>query len=108
MGFDIGHHVTFVSFRFPSFLAWLGVPFIWGPVAGGEQVPRRFYSAFGVSGGAQEALRDLSNVVARFDPLVRFTARRAAAVVAATNETACRLPSPAREKQSYCPRSELT
>ncbi len=28
VGFDIGHQVTFVSFRYPSFLAWLGIPFV--------------------------------------------------------------------------------
>src|SRR5215207_5807638 len=49
--FDAGHHVTFVSFRFPSCLCSLGIPFIWGPLAGGERVPFRFYSVVGFRGG---------------------------------------------------------
>ncbi|MCZ6744779.1 MAG: glycosyltransferase family 1 protein, partial [Alphaproteobacteria bacterium] len=40
-GFDRAHHVTFVSLRHPTFLRRLGVPFVFGPVAGGERVPWR-------------------------------------------------------------------
>ena len=36
VGFDISHHVTFVKYWAPSCLAWLDIPFIWGPVGGGE------------------------------------------------------------------------
>jgi hypothetical protein len=41
--FDIVHHVTFVNYWTPSFLTLLPVPFIWGPVGGGESSPETFY-----------------------------------------------------------------
>jgi glycosyltransferase involved in cell wall biosynthesis len=86
--FDAGHHVTFVSHRFPSFLAWLGIPYAWGPVAGAETAPKAFYRTFGRKGALKQRLRDISNAIVRFDPFVRKTARRAAAVLAATPDTA--------------------
>ena len=88
IGFDLGHHVTFVSHRFPSFLAWSGIPYVWGPVAGAETAPRSFYRTFGWRGIVQQTLRDASNTVVRLDPLVRRTARRARVVITATPETA--------------------
>ena len=39
--FDRVHHVTFAGLRAPSFMGTLGVPFIFGPVAGGERAPWR-------------------------------------------------------------------
>jgi glycosyltransferase involved in cell wall biosynthesis len=86
--FDIGHHVTFVSHRFPSFFAWLGLPYVWGPVAGAETAPRAFYSTFGRKAVLKQLLRDLSNAAIRFDPFVARTARRAHTLLAATPDTA--------------------
>src|SRR5579863_8818497 len=37
--FDRVHHVTFASYRQPSFMGRLGIPFIFGPVGGGETTP---------------------------------------------------------------------
>jgi glycosyltransferase involved in cell wall biosynthesis len=88
VGFDVGHHVTFVSFRSPSFLAALPIPYVWGPVGGGERAPRRFYRTFGVAGAAKQLLRDLSNALTRVDPLVRATARRACVILVTTPATA--------------------
>jgi glycosyltransferase involved in cell wall biosynthesis len=88
VGFDAGHHVTFVSHRFPSFLAWLGIPYIWGPVAGAETAPRAFYKSFGRKASLKQRLRDISNTVVRIDPFVGKTARRASKVLAATPDTA--------------------
>jgi hypothetical protein len=39
IGFDVIHHVTFVKYSSPSFLSLLPVPFVWGPVGGGESAP---------------------------------------------------------------------
>ena len=93
IGFDLGHHVTFVSYRFPSFLAWLGIPYVWGPVAGAETAPKSFYHTFGWRGVVHQTIRDTSKAVVKFDPLVRRTARRARTVIAATPETAAALES---------------
>lgn len=91
IGFDLIHHVTFVKYWSPSLLALLPVPFIWGPVGGGESAPRAFWRDFSLRGHVYEALRGLARWLGEHDPLVRLTARRSAVALATTNETAARL-----------------
>lgn len=88
LGFDLVHHVTFVNYWMPSFLALLSVPFIWGPVGGGESAPRVFYQEFGLRGRIYEVARDFARWMASHDPCTRLTARRARIALATTEETA--------------------
>lgn len=92
--FDVAHHLTFGSHRLPSHLWRLGVPFIWGPVGGGENVPLRFSHPrwMGSREALREAVRSLSNATVRFDPRIRRTVRHAAVVAATTDETQRSLP----------------
>jgi len=75
--FDVMQHVTYVSARFPSFLGSLGLPFLFGPVSGGESVPPPLRSGFSIRQRARERLRDLSNWLVSFDPLMCRTFRQA-------------------------------
>jgi glycosyltransferase involved in cell wall biosynthesis len=85
---DIVHHVTFVKFWAPSFLASLPRPFLWGPVGGGEAAPAPFLPSFSARGRLYERLRDIGRWAGEHDPFVRRTARRAAMTLASTEETA--------------------
>jgi glycosyltransferase involved in cell wall biosynthesis len=89
--FDIAHHVTFVSYWTPSFLALLPIPFVLGPVGGGESCPSGFWRSFGIRGKAYELVRGFARTVAQFDPFVRMTVRRSAVALATTSETVERL-----------------
>src|SRR5438132_3051549 len=89
--FDLVHHVTFVMYWMPSFLALLPVPFIWGPVGGGESTPPGFFSALGWRGRLTEALRTAGQAIGRLDPFLRLTARRSAIAFGTTRETEQRL-----------------
>lgn len=91
VGFDLAHHVTFVKYWAPSALAFVPVPFVWGPVGGGESAPKAFWPACGLRGVAYELARELGRWLGEHDPLVRLTARRAALGLATTRETATRL-----------------
>lgn len=91
--FDLVHQVTLVKYPMPSFLALLPVPFLWGPVAGGDSAPRSFWYSFSLRGKVHEVARHLARGLAHFDPFVRLTARRAAACWATTPETARRVRS---------------
>jgi glycosyltransferase involved in cell wall biosynthesis len=93
VGFDLIHHVTFVNYWLPSFLALLPVPFIWGPVGGGESAPRAFYRTLSRRGKIYEFLRDIARWIGEHDPFTRLTARKAVIALATTNETAKRLAS---------------
>ena len=91
IGFDLVHHITFVNYWMPSFLSLLPVPFIWGPVGGGESAPKIFYRTFPWQGRIYEYLRSLARWLGEHDPFVRMTARKAAFALATTTETAARL-----------------
>ena len=91
IGFDAVQHVTFMNYWAPGWLALLPAPFIWGPVGGGESAPRAFRAIWSPRSRLHEALRDLARARARWDPLVRFTARHAALALATTEETRARL-----------------
>ena len=102
IGFDVVHHVTFVNYWMPSFLALLPVRFVWGPVGGGESAPRAFWSSFSVRGKMYETLRDISRKIGELNPIVRLTVRRAACVFSTTWETEKRLRNlGCREVQVY-------
>jgi glycosyltransferase involved in cell wall biosynthesis len=89
--FDRAQHVTFGMFWQPSFMALLPVPFVWGPVGGGESAPKSFRRTFGVRGRTYEFLRRIARALGALDPSVRMTARRCALALASTPETAERL-----------------
>jgi glycosyltransferase involved in cell wall biosynthesis len=40
--FDIAHHITFVNDWLPSFLAFLPIPFVWGPIGSNQPMPFKF------------------------------------------------------------------
>jgi glycosyltransferase involved in cell wall biosynthesis len=88
IGFDVAHHVTFVTYWMPSLLALLPIPFVWGPVGGGESTPRNFLRTLPFGGIVYELLRGVAQAIGRLDPFVRLTARRSAIGFAATQETA--------------------
>jgi glycosyltransferase involved in cell wall biosynthesis len=82
--FDIGHHVTFVSSRLPTFLPALGLPFIWGPIGGFDATPRCFYTGYGRSIRLRELGRETTQRILPLTPWFKKTAREAAVVLAAT------------------------
>ncbi|GAA6615448.1 glycosyltransferase family 4 protein [Scytonema sp. NUACC26] len=91
VGFDIVHHVTYVKHWGPSFLSLLGVPFVWGPVGGGESAPKTFWHDFNARGKVYEILRDVARWLGEKDIFVHLTARRSTVAFAATQETGERL-----------------
>ena len=89
--FDLIHHVTFAKYCSPSFLALLPIPFIWGPVTGGESTPDDFWQDFDRKAKLYEIGRYLFRWLGEIDPFVRLTARRSSTIQATTQETADRL-----------------
>ena len=91
IGFDLAHHVTFVKYSAPSLLAFLPIPFVWGPVGGGESAPPKFWKDFSLRARLYEYARDFVRNVGQRDPLVGLTIRNSAVVRATTDDTAKRL-----------------
>ena len=97
--FDVVHHVTYVSARYPSFMAALGIPFWFGPVSGGEVVPPRLRAGFSAGQKRREWLRDISNILVALDPLMRRTFRQAERILV-TRDTLALVPRRWRHKST--------
>jgi glycosyltransferase involved in cell wall biosynthesis len=91
IGFDLVHHVTFVRYSCPSFLSLLPIPFIWGPVGGGESAPLPFWADFNWKNKLYESLRWAWRALGELDPFAHLTAQRSAIAYATTEDTAQRL-----------------
>jgi len=77
VGFDIAQQVTYTSWRVPSPLWKLGIPFIWGPISGTEIFPRSCYSSLSLQARLFETLRSLQTQLAIHSQAVRSCAKMA-------------------------------
>jgi len=85
--FDVIHHVTIASFRVPSPLWKLGVPFVFGPIGGYERVPIRLMPMLSPSAAVFELCRTGLNVASKHVPSIGSCIRNSAHVFAANEET---------------------
>lgn len=78
--FDICHHITFVNDWMPSFLAFLPVPFVWGPLGGNFPVPLKFLP--NSKDKVVEILkRTMRIMLAYLDPFLFLTALKAKYII---------------------------
>lgn len=91
IGFDVAHHVTYVRYSSPSFLSLLPIPFIWGPVGGGESAPKAFWQDFSFRAKVYEVTRGFAHRLGESDPFVKLTAQRSKIIRATTEDSAKRL-----------------
>ncbi len=90
--FDIVHHLTFGNIWLPTFMPFLGISFIWGPVGGGEQIPKEFRRYYYMGATFQESLRDIILSVLRFNPFFLLNLKMAAMIIVRTRETFKKIP----------------
>jgi len=100
--FDVVHHVTFAGIRLPSFMGGLGIPFIFGPVGGGEETPPKLLASFPFKPKLKECLRWLSNRAVRFDPFMRYTLSSATVIGLTTKDSIGVIPERYRHKVVVC------
>jgi glycosyltransferase involved in cell wall biosynthesis len=87
IGFDLLHHVTFGKYWVPSYLSFLPVKSLLGPLGGGESTPRALAGSFSRRGVWFERKRNLVRTLAGWDPVLRASLRRASLVAATTEES---------------------
>jgi glycosyltransferase involved in cell wall biosynthesis len=101
--FDQVQHVTWGSFRAASFMGKLGIPFIFGPVGGGEDTPNQLRAGLGWRGRLWDWLRRLSNNLLTVDPFLRSTYEDASEILTTTQETLSKIPAAYRQKARVQP-----
>lgn len=99
IAFDRVHHITFGTVRQPSFLGHLGIPFIFGPIAGGESAPAALRKSYPWKGKWQDAMRDVINALVRWDPFMHSTFASARCIVTTSRQTLDLIP---KKFQSKC------
>lgn len=68
LDFDICHQLTYIGYREPGYLWYLGIPFVWGPVSGAENIPRTFYRHFRKLEFFRPLSRDVGNIIQQAFP----------------------------------------
>jgi glycosyltransferase involved in cell wall biosynthesis len=96
--FDRVQHITWGSFRVPSFMGRLKIPFTFGPVAGGEDAPPQLRKGMGFRGRLWDLARRISNYIVAGTPLMRSTYRNATEIITTTEETRRQIPASYRHK----------
>ena len=96
--FDCVHHVTFAGLRAPSFMGRLGIPFILGPVGGGERAPWRLRRGYSLQGLIYDAARDAANLMIQFTPFMSDMFASAERIYVTSRETLRLMPRRFRNK----------
>jgi len=103
-GFDLAHHATFGNDWIPSYIgAFLPVPYVHGPVGGGQRTPRKLMNEYTLAGRLSERGRNTAQWFGRRDPVRRRCLRRARAVLVCNNETRDKVPRSMAAKVLFFP-----
>lgn len=103
--FDVAQHITFNNDWIPSFIgAYLPVPFVWGPVGGGQRTPKAFMKGFSFAGRAADRIRLFGQWIGRHLLIARKRCvKRAGAILVCNRETKEKIPEKYRNKVCYFP-----
>ena len=100
---ELAIHCTYGVFRHPSFLGYLGIPFVFGPVGGGEDAPLALKRSIGGREKIKELLRALLNKAALLDPFLWAAYAKSTLILAKTEDTRQALPWPFRKRAIVYP-----
>jgi glycosyltransferase involved in cell wall biosynthesis len=106
--FDVGHHVTFVRYWMPTCFPMLGIPYVIGPVGGGEFAPVEFENRFPSKPYIYEKVRRLIRAFVPFDPFVRKSIVRASCVLTTTNESRVKVANLGAKRIEVYPESGIS
>lgn len=91
IGFDIGHHVTFVNDWLWTFFALMPIPFVWGPIGSNPRPPFQLLSS--PKARRMEFVRLLiQGTMRQIDPLYWLAAVRSSAILTINARTAALFP----------------
>lgn len=85
--FDCVWHLSFGSMWMPTFLYKIGVPFVWGPIGGGEAIPKQYWPLLTKKNAVVQWCRTLMTKTAMFNPLFALPAKYAQAILVRTEES---------------------
>lgn len=96
--FDLVHHLTYVTCVLPTYLHKLNLPFIYGPVSGGEDIPGIIGYPMKIKSRLWEGYRKLVRLFFKSTLNFRKVLEKSAIILAATEETKNMIPEKYRQK----------
>jgi glycosyltransferase involved in cell wall biosynthesis len=104
--FQVVHQTTFHTFRTPFLSTRLGIPSVWGPIAGGERVPPGFGRYLGAS-RFSEWTRNAANCVSLYAPSIQRSLRQTSVLFVSNRTTLAFLPESCRARCRIVPPNAL-
>jgi glycosyltransferase involved in cell wall biosynthesis len=102
--FDLAHHLTFGNDWIPSIIgALLPVPYVHGPVGGGQRTPKPLRAEYTAYGKLAESVREKAQWFGRRDYFRNRCLRRAKAILVCNRETRAKMPRTCDPKIFYFP-----
>ena len=105
--FDVVHHLTFGQYWVPTPLSKMGIPFVYGPVGGGESTPPGFSEHYSTKGKIRELIRDAVRQWLPAIPALKRWYLESDWTLAATEETADALRRVGITKMEVLPQSGI-
>lgn len=85
--FDYSMHLTFGSMWLPTFLPFFNIPFIWGPIGGGEGEPNQFLKILPLQKRILQSFRLLMNRFAFLNPIFMIACIMAKTILVRTKNS---------------------
>ena len=98
MQFDCVWSITFGNMFLPTYMYKLGLPFIWGPVGGAEQVPKQYWKEFPFKKRCVHMLKYWMGQHIKLLPWIWKPAKEAALIIARTQATKELFPQDMQDK----------
>ncbi len=98
--FSMAFAVTFGTMWLPTFMYKLPIPFVWGPLGGGEGVPKVLWPYLSRKQVILERIRQLNKTIPVTNPWFRSACKKADALIMRTEESRDCIPSKYRGKCS--------
>lgn len=96
--FDLVHHITYVTCVLPTEMYKLGIPFLYGPVSGGENVPSIIGYPMSMKNRLAEFIRSCAQVFFRSTLNFAKTMKGATLILSTTEETKKYIPQKYHDK----------
>lgn len=85
--FDCAWHLSFGSMWMPTFLYKIGVPFIWGPIGGGEAILKQYWPLLTKKNALTQWGRTVMIRTAMLNPFFAIPAKRAKTIIVRTEDS---------------------
>ena len=96
--FDLVHHITYATCILPTKMHKLNLPFLYGPVGGGENIPSIIKYPMKISNRITEIIRACVKFFFRLTPNFKKTIKKASLILTTTEETKLIIPKKYQKK----------